>query len=357
LVHAASAKASSTEPPSSQARGALFTLTNDASGNEVLAFRRDADGQLSPAGRYPTGGRGSGDGLGSQGSLVLSADGEFLFAVDAGSNEISSFAVRGARLSEVGHVSSGGLRPISLTVHNDLLFVLNAGGDGNITGFIVNDDGSLANLKDSTRPLSGANVNPAQVEFTPDGENLIVTEKDTNSIDTYIVDDDGLAEGPLVNKSSGETPFGFEFGRRSALVVSEAFGGAPGASALSSYRVADDELSVVSPSIANQEDAACWVSITRDGRTAFTTNTGNGTVSSYRILRDGSLELINGVAANTGEGSAPIDMAMSGESRFLYVLLSGRASIGAFRIQPAGDLEEIPGVSDLPRTVVGLAAR
>jgi len=326
----------------------------------VLAFHRNADGRLQRAGTFPTGGRGSSDGLGSQGALVLSADGELLFAVDAGSNEISSFAVHGTRLRQVGHLSSGGERPISLTVQNDLLYVLNAGGDGNITGFSVSDEGALLPLEGSTRPLSGKAVQPAQVQFTPDGERLIVTEKGTNQIDIYEVNDDGRTDGPDVKPSSGETPFGFEFGRRGVLVVSEAFGGAPGAGAVSSYRLNDAaDLAVVSPSAPDFQAAPCWVAITADGRTAFITNTGNGTISAYHINRDGSLELLNnnGVAASTGEGSMPIDMALSRRSRFLYALDSGTGAISAFRVLPAGGLDQLRGVSRLPPHAVGLAAR
>lgn len=342
-----------------RADGALFALGNDTAGNEVVAFHRGDDGRLRPAGSFPTGGQGSGGGLGSQGALVLSAGGDLLFAVDAGSNEISSFAVRGTDLELVGHVSSGGVRPISLTVHGDLLYVINAGGEGNITGFAVGEDGALAELPGSSRPLSGKAVGPAQVEFTPDGERLIVTEKATNRIDIYDVRDDGRADGPVVKVSAGQTPFGFEFGRRGLLVVSEAFGGAAGAGAVSSYRVDDDDLRLVSRSVPDHQGAPCWVVITRDGRTAFTSNTASGSISAYRVHRNGRLELLDadGIAASTGAGSAPIDMALSRGSRFLYALDSGTAAISAFRVGSGGDLEALPGASGLPPAAVGLAAR
>ena len=57
-------------------------------------------------------------------------------------------------------------------------------------------------------------VGPAQVEFSPRGNLLVVTEKMTNKIDTYTVGRRGLAEGPMVHNSVGITPFGFEFDRR-----------------------------------------------------------------------------------------------------------------------------------------------
>jgi 6-phosphogluconolactonase (cycloisomerase 2 family) len=342
-----------------QSEGAVFTLSNDPSANAVVAFHRARDGRLQRAGSFATRGRGSSDGLGSQGALVLSPDGELLFAVDAGSNEISSFAVSGAKLSSVSHVASGGERPISLTVHGHLLYVLNAGGDGNITGFFVDEDGGLAEIKGSTRSLSGSAVGPAQIQFTPDGDRLVVTEKATNLIDIYNVAEDGRAEGPQVNASIGETPFGFAFGRRGLLVISEAFNGAKGAGALSSYRSDEGGLIAVSPSVPDHQAAPCWVAITGDKRTAFTTNTGSDTISAYRIHRDGRLELLDddGLAATTGKGSKPIDMALSHGSRFLFALDSGTASISAFRVRRDGGLETLRGAGDLPPNAVGLAAR
>jgi len=339
--------------------GAVFTIGNDNGGNEVLAFRRGNDGRLHFAGAFATGGRGSGGGLGSQGALVLSEDGGLLFAVDAGSNEISSFAVHGTSLRLVGHVSSGGTQPISLTVHDDLLYVLNAGGDGNIAGFTVAEDGALLPLPGSTRPLSGKATGPAQVEFTPDGEHLVVAEKATDRLDVYAVGD-GRAEGPVVHVSSGRTPFGFAFGRHGLLVVSEAFGGAAGAGAVTSYTPLGDEGAIrsISASVPDHQSAPCWVVITRDGRVAFTSNTGSGSISAYRIDREGRLVLVDpdGVAGSTGTRSAPIDLALTRGSRFLYALDSGTAAISAFRVLPGGSLEAVPGASGLPASAVGLAA-
>ena len=338
--------------------GAVFTLSNDLAGNEVLAFRRGTGGELEFAASFPTGGRGAGAGLGSQGALVLSEDGNLLFAVDAGSNEISSFAVDGTSMELVGHVPSGGIRPISLTVRDDLLYVLNAGGEGNIAGFSVGEKGALAPLLDSTRPLSGKATDPAQIEFTPDGEHLVVTEKATDQLDVYRVGNDGRAEGPVVHASSGRTPFGFAFRRDGLLVVSEAFGGAKGASAVSSYQLGDDgALQPISASVPDHQSAACWVVITSSGRVAFTSNTGSDSISSYRIDHDGRLVLLHPIAGDTGAGSAPTDMALTERSRFLYALDSITAAISAFRVQRDGTLEPVTGVSGLPPTAVGLAAR
>src|SRR5262245_27659597 len=169
---------------SDNSNGALYTLTNSASGNEVLAYYRSADGSISFQAAYPTGGLGSGTGLGSQSAVLLSKDNQWLYAVNAGSNEISVFAVNQSELELVDVADSGGVRPISLTVYKDWLYVLNAGDSGNISGFHIEQDGSLSSLAGSTQPVSNGGVGAApglaQIAFSSDGSTLVVTEKTTN---------------------------------------------------------------------------------------------------------------------------------------------------------------------------------
>jgi len=156
---------------------AVYTLTNQVAGNAVAVFHRAADGTLTAAGTIATGGTGTGAGLGSQGAVVLSDDGRQLFAVNAGSNDVSVFNAGPAGLSLASRTASGGTLPISLTVHGNVLYVLNAGGTGNISGFTVGTTGGLAAIQGSTQPLSGTNVGPAQVSFSPDGRRLVVTRR------------------------------------------------------------------------------------------------------------------------------------------------------------------------------------
>ena len=361
--------------------GAVFAMTNQPTGNAIVAFRRASDGTLTPAGVFPTGGLGSGGGpdpLRSQGSLILSGRGSsshdddsddghsdgngargkrLLFAVNAGSNEISVFAVKGARLELVGKAASGGVRPTSLTVHRDLLYVLHA-GTGTINGFTVSRSGTLTPLAGSTRPITGgAAADPAQVEFTPDGKLLVVTGKNTNVIDTYRIDRRGRPSGPRANTSHGMTPFGFAFDNRGTLVVSEAFGGAPNQSAMSSYTVSrDGVLNVVSGSVRDFQTAACWVVITANGRYAYTSNTGSSSISSYRLRSNGTLTLLESVAATTDPGSAPIDMALSRGSRYLYVLNGVTGTINGFRVAADGGLSRVASAGGLPPNAQGIAA-
>jgi 6-phosphogluconolactonase len=337
--------------------GAVFTLTNSAGGNAVAVFERAGNGSLTPAGTVSTGGLGTGAGLGSQGALVL--DDDRLFAVNAGSNSISSLEVDDGTEVELEDVaSSNGVRPISVTAHGPLVYVLNAGNattPANISGFFV-FRGELIPLPGSSRPLSTAAADPAQIEFTPDGRLLVVTEKATNRITTYRVFF-GFASGPITQPSAGQTPFGFAFDRRGHLIVSEAFGGATDASVLSSYRVSrSGAVTPIDPNVATTETAACWVVVTKDGRYTYTTNTGSNSISGYSISRDGDLTLLDADGVTASTGAAPTDAALSRSSRFLYSLASGAGEIDAFEVNSDGSLDPIDTDGGLPAGVVGLAA-
>lgn len=342
--------------------GAVYTMTNDASGNEVVVFDRAADGTLTLSNTYSTGGSGSGGGLGNQGGVVLSSNNRWLFAVNAGSNDISVFAVQSHGLNLSDRVPSGGERPVSVTVHRRFVYVLNAGNpdDGNITGFFLTSHGKLKQIPNSTQPLSSSGVtDPAQVGFSPNGGLLVVTEKATNTLSTYLLGNNGLVSGPNSQPSVGVTPFGFSFNRRGVLAVSEAFGGMANQSAASSYRAGDDANGILHPiseSVGSTQTAACWLVITKNGRFAYVTNTGSGSISSYRIGNNGSLSLLDAVA---GTGTNPLDAALSNNSRFLYTLNNGAGTISAFQVNSNGSLTFVAetGAVLTPGVTNGLAAR
>lgn len=334
--------------------GAVYTISNETGGNAVIAYARNRNGALAPLGTYPTGGLGSGAGLGSQGAVTLSDDGRFLLAVDAGSDEITSFRVhRDGTLSFSDRISSGGDHPISVTIHGRLVYVVNDGGSGNIAGFRIDRDGDLSGLNGSVEPLSTSASGPAQIAFSPNGRHLVVTEKATNRITTYVVGRGGRASAPQWVSSAGETPFGFDFDNRGHLIVSEAFGGAPDASTVSSYRVGRSGTSLIDGPVATTETAACWVIVTGNGRFAYATNTGSGTVTGYAIERDGDLEILDAGGVTGVTGGAPTDAALSDGSDFLYVRTGG--SIHTFRVNHDGSLVDL-GSTTVQAGIVGLAA-
>lgn len=336
---------------------AVYTMTNAAAGNEILVLQRANNGSVSQT-AFSTGGYGSGTGLGSQGSIFLSEHDLLLFAVNAGSNDVSVFAVLPRRLVLLDVAASGGEDPISVTEHDGLVYVLNAGGSGNISGFRLNKRGNLVPLNGSTQPLSnggsGANPQPAEISFSPDGKWLTVTEKATNMIDVYPVIN-GIAGAPASYPSSGVTPFGFAFDPRGHMIVSEAFGGAPNASALSSYGFSNG-FAVISSSVGTTQTSACWVVISRNGKYAYDTNAASASISSFSIAKDGSLTLLDSQAGLTGAGSSPIDVAISHDGKYLVALGGASHMISAFQVGADGSLSPL-GQINVPAGSVGLVAR
>lgn len=334
----------------------VYTMSNDPSGNAVLAFKQRPDGRLASSRAFATEGLGTGGGLGNQGALA--SDGDFLFVVNPGSDDVSVFRIHGGDLELVDRISSGGIRPISVTVDRDLLYVLNAGSDS-IAGFTVGHSGRLQALASSEQPLTGTAVDAAQIQFSQDGRSLIITEKATNQLVTFSLDHAGIATRRQVFASPGQTPFGFALGRGRQLIVSEAAGGAANASSASSYRIRrDGTLRVLDASVPTHQTAACWVAITPDGRFAYTTNTGSGTLSAYRVRGDGQLTLLqsDGITARVAPDGAPIDMAFSEQGEFLHVLSSSDHTITSFRVGPFGKLTRVGAVAGLPVGTNGLIA-
>jgi 6-phosphogluconolactonase (cycloisomerase 2 family) len=243
-----------------------------------------------------------------------------------------------------------------VTTFGNFLYVLNAKGTAaNITGFTIQTDGSLVAIPNSTRPLSVASPSPAQISFTPDGTTLVVTEKSTKKIDTYAVSGDGTTTGPLVQISAGQGPFGFSFDGANHLVVSEINN-----SSASSYTISAGVLQVVTAHLTDFGRTACWAICTTDPglpqQYAYVSNTNSDTISGYAIASDGSLSLVNadGKTAVLPRRAFPIDLAISSDNQYLYVLEKKLPGIAAFQIQPDGNLVQIQAVPGTPTSSFGM---
>jgi 6-phosphogluconolactonase len=338
--------------------GAVYTMTNAAEGNAVVAYGRRANGSLRPAGHYPTGGFGMPGSLGgNQGGVVLSDDGRWLLAVNPGSDDVSLFSVHRHGLVLRDTAPSGGVLPVSVAIHGNLVYVVNA-GDDTIAGLRIRRDGTLSPLVGSSHPLSGAGTGPAQIGFSPYGRFLLVTEKATDIIDVFRLDWHGYVVDVVQNDSAGQTPFAFAFGKRGRVFVSEVSGGASDAGAVSSYVLKDDgTLQVVDASVPNGETAPCWLVATRDGRYVFTTNTPDDSLSTYASGFGGHLTLLDGRSGEPGAGTNPLDMDLSDDGRFLYTLNIGNDRISTFRVKADGSLTLLWAGPGVPEGANGLAAR
>src|SRR5438067_11536077 len=284
------------------AAGHVYVLNNDLAGaNSISVFARAADGRLSDPRVVQIGGRGSLAAFadGTQGSLIITADGQRLFAVDAGSDQISVIDVRGGQLAVAGVFGSAGAGPVSLTYGGGLLYVLNAANasdsPANVAGFSVDSSGALHSIPGAIRPLSSAHPNPAQVLLDPQRRTLLVTEKGTNLIDVYQVGGDGGLTGPTTVHSSGNVPFGMSFvhsGGQSELIVADAAAAPNGTGGVTAYSLIDRLQNLQGP-VLNGQIAPCWLVTTADGRYVYTTNADSRSISGYRIASDGGLSLLN----------------------------------------------------------------
>jgi 6-phosphogluconolactonase (cycloisomerase 2 family) len=287
---------------------------------------------------------------------VLDEDGGRLLVVNAGSDELSLFDVADGGLVLADRVASGGATPTSVAVRGDLVYVLN-NGTPNVAGFRI-DRGRLVALEGAARPLSSGDADPAQVSFSVDGRSLVVTERGTDSISAYAIDGRGYATGPTTIRASGKTPYGFGFTADGAMIVTEAFGGAVGAAAASSYAVGEaGRITPVSASVGDSRSEVCWAAVTNDGRHAYVTNFGDGTISSYAIAGDGSLELRDAVAGSTRLGEKGVrDEALTRDGRYLYAIDTDAQKVFGWTVGGDGELASIGAFEGVPATVAGLAA-
>lgn len=336
--------------------GAVFAMTNIAFRNEIVVFSRAANGTLTAVDRVQTGGSGKGDDFDTRGGLTLSDDHRFLYACNAGSNEISVFAVDGTRLTLIQKIFSEGVVPESLTLHGNLLYVLNGSvADNSITGFTVAGDGRLTPLSNSKQALSSPIAVPGDLQFSPDGRVLVATLKsaqvDVNPgpyvIDTFTVGQDGRPSAAIPQKSYGRRPFSTAFSNNGRLLVVDSGNPFPQEGAISTYNLnsTNGDLDVITQSEHNRQTDSCWVVLSKDQRYAYTSNFASGTVSSFRFRRNGNVELINGTAADLGATTEPTDIRISEDGRYFYVLLRGTGEVAAFRIENDGGLEPLGRVS------------
>ncbi len=353
--------------------GHVYVNDNTAGTNTIGGFDQHADGSLTPLPGSPFTADGAGTGtiVGSQGSLQATADGRYLLAADAGSNQISVLKIRSdGSLTVVGApVSSGGIEPVSIAVHaigdrdrwrhdgrdghrrGDLVYVANEGNGttgSNYTGFTLRH-GQLTPLSHSTVPLPPTAL-PGDILFNGTGRHLIgievgTTDPSTFLIDSFVVRADGrltaAAGSPFAAEAPG--PFGSEFSPTDPhhLYVSNAHGGA-GNGSVSAFSVSrHGELGPIGASpYADGQTAPCWVEISHDGRYLFAVDTGSTTISSYRILSDGSLHYLTSTPFSSGTGIRPFDARLDVRGRNLYVVDAAIAAVSGFAVS-GGTLTEL----------------
>jgi 6-phosphogluconolactonase (cycloisomerase 2 family) len=343
------------QPTNGTASGAVYVQTN-AAPNEVIAFRRAADGSLDRLASVATGGEGEGSPhLTSQGSVVLTRDGRYLLVANAASDDLSVFSVDADGSIELLERVHTGAAPKSVAERDGLVVVLNTREPG-LASFRLDDEGIEA-VEGGDQELAASDADPAQVAFSPNGSMVVITQRGTDSIATYELKADGTFGPSHEIASRGPTPYGFAFTSGGTLVVTEAFRAEKGAAAASSYAMVDGSLEPRTASVGNGRSEICWAVVTPDDRFAFTTNFADGAVSRFAIASDGSLSLDDATAGIAVDGQPGLrDEDLSGDGRFLYAIDADGGSIYGWSVDADGKLEPVGSWEGLPATVAGLAA-
>ena len=353
-LSAMSASAATAHPWPAQTP-AVFVQNDNIAGNAIIAYIPTASGGLQQVGSYPTGGNGGAtmgsvvDHLSSEGSLAYDRSARQLYAVNAGSNTITVFRVRGDRLIRNQVISSGGQFPVSIAVHGSQVFVLNAWGGASVAGFL-RVGGYLVPVPSWTRDLglgtSSSTVftgTPGQIGFTPDGSQLVVTTKNAaNTVDVFRDGRFGPSAEPTVTSLPGTIPFGFTFDAYGHLALVET-----GAGAVATFAIAPDGTLTQLGSAATGQAATCWITASPEG-TLYASNAGSATESTLRTEPDGSITQLGTTPTDPGT----TDAAVSPDGQYLYVQAGGPGNVDAYRIGPGGSLTETGSVT-VPGAVGG----
>ena len=360
------------------------------------------------------------DPLISADSIIVTEDEQFLLTVNAGSNEIVSFRINDDfSLTRVSVVDSGGVGPNSVAVDNGLVFVTNIDRDGlsndgsgpraepndegNVVGFYLGEDGTLTPTGDSV----DLDNRPANIDFSVDGNRIIVSSITSGSAaltgenaEASVYSFNVLRDGSLQladtntptlrgNSEGRNLPSAIDFDitvqdGREFVVVTEARefnseGAPPALPALQAGSVtvyelgADSSLTITEgdfaftdgdPAASNefgangQQLTACWIDFGHGAGSDifYVSNAINATISSVRLADDGTLEVINSIAASGTSGFAEegvaidgpttfgttdgfIDLDVSPDGEYLYQLEGLSGNIGVYALDGAGGLE------------------
>jgi 6-phosphogluconolactonase len=339
----------------------VFVMTNDAQSNEIITYVRTDYGTLGFPRKFKTGGRGSGgkgDPLASQGSLTLSQDRNWLFAVNAGSGTLSVFRIIDSTLVLTDEVATGGAEPVAVAQNGNLVYVLNAAGSSSVAGFSFNH-GRLSHINGSQRFLSANGANPGGIAFSHDGKFLLAVEKTSNTVDVLEVRSDGTLSALTTNPSAGPGAFAVAVAPNGTAIVSET-GSGGNTAAISSYGIrANGTLSPLSDSVPTDGAANCWNAVTPDGRFVYASNAGSSTIAGFAVGANGRLTALPGTVVGINPaGSGNLDIAISANGKFLYSLNSASGTVGQFGINPDGTLTFLGTVGGLPAgsSLNGIAA-
>lgn len=314
----------------------VITSTNDSLQNEIVGYRRNSDGKLDSIFTLSTFGKGINAPLRSQNALLWTKDGRFLLVCNPGSNDVSVFKVDGENVTFLNKYSSGGQMPVSITQYKDLIYVLNSGHHGILSGFNLTQDGVL-------NPIPGINIEvdtmvcgPAQASFTYDGTGIIVTCRSTNKIIGFQMSKDGIPVGKTKISSNSEVPYGFDLDEDGKIYVTEAR-----QSGISVYQWKDGKnVEKLFDLAKDLHTAACWVKLTKNRKYAFVSDADPKNIAGFQIAKSGQCSLIKADGKSASTEDTPTELLIVND-QFLYVSSVRNSAIEVFQIDGSGNLMKI----------------
>jgi len=380
--------------------GNVYTQTNETK-NQIINFRRATDGRLMEVQRVPTTGKGTNgyapltgeestpDSLISSNAVIVSRDRKYLFAVNAGDNTVSSFAVgMDGMLSltdtqPTGNPVMGRTGTASSLAYNDrdmTLYVSHSIGPNHIRAFAVMGGKLTLKMDVGTVNLPGMDDRvPTQIAVSPDHRFLIacvlldarpdasgLTPAKEKNLVLFPIGMNGALGEPMFKNSGGVTPFANAFlnGKQNTFVTVLAAESAAVLSTLAANgNVETSKPSKIDVGMSAEPSEICWISISEDDRFAFGANFGYGTVSTFRIDENGVAVKMSTAASEMGDGtfkglagvasSGAGDNAVSGG--FLFQLYANASKLVGYKIGDDGRLTKVSEVPVPRNSTQGLA--
>jgi 6-phosphogluconolactonase (cycloisomerase 2 family) len=328
----------------------VYVTSNDYhdNANAVLAYRRKADGTLTPLPGSPFFTHGAGLGnpkqvLGPDDTddpLVVSDDGRLLFAVNGGSNTVAVFSINPDGSLEAVPGSpfpSGGQTPCSIAISGRFVFVANKAFDPlhtitqqpNYTVFEVDDAGRLSKLPGGTIEVPSGS-SPSQVLLSNDHRFLFATdflafmlpsEEPIGTLISFDLHGDhgfALAPGaPYVLPKGDGGALGLATNPRSNQTL---YVGFPVAGAFGVYDI-DPSTGVLNfvTQVAGGP-ATCWLRTNSIGTRLYTLNSGENAVGVYNTDQPDAPTFINKLVLKDSKNSADFSLGFSPDEGTLYVV-------------------------------------
>jgi 6-phosphogluconolactonase len=338
----------------------VYALANPDGANGVEAFRRDRNtGQLTRIGRFSTGGQGF-EAIAGFGSNALVSDGRYVFAVNPGSNSVSSLRIeQDGSLTPIGQPADVTTPyPVTLTVNRNLLYVGSSGYSpgtagqaiqaGGYQGFRVENDGRLTPLACPVAPTA-TNSNggfTSGMVLNQDNTLFVGTVLLGDTVHIYNVDGNGCLVNPKT-MSGGGGPFSVIYrpGEPRELYMTIALpqvylnSQAPG---VASFNVDPNTGTLTQRSVYTDPDKSdtalrdpCWVLFAPDGRRFWTSSFIPRSINLFEI-ENGQIRRLSEYQPNDSVPDptdpnqrvfvASEDVAIDTAGRFLYQLRSAAAN-------------------------------